>query len=285
MADSTVQNPSPIGTESKSARKKKAKAEAAANGAAPVPAVPDAEGKDSSSLDAKDEADGHAEHPYIKELHKHIRNINKKITGMQKIDVIIAENPGVSLNDLVGERKINTDQMNAALKKPQLQAQLSQLEEQIQQYRKFDADYQAQLQKQKEDLTSQHEKELEKVKNDTRLEGSTTGEAELRKKLMVFSQFLRLAAAKRNVEEEADTDESKAFEGALLLVYGGDDKAVDTAMSLIEGSDEHVPSIDGVPLPFTCKSESLSLAKAGIVAITHYGLVTCPPTLLGSWKR
>lgn len=261
MASPAVQNPAPVGSESKSARKKKAKAEAAANGAAPVPAVPDAETKDSSSLDAKEEGEGHTDHPYVKELYKHIRNINKKITGMQKIDLIIADNPGVSLDDLVAQRKINADQKNAALKKPQLQAQLAQLEEQIQQYRKFDADYQSQMQKQKEDLTTQHEKELEKVKNDTRLEGVTNGAAELRKKLLIFSQFLRLAAAKRMVEEEADTAESKAFEGALLLVYGGDETAVDTAISLIEGSEKPCPSIDGTLMPFTCKLEVLRSQK------------------------
>ena len=254
MATSAIQNPLPVTGESKSARKKKAKAEAAANGTSQAPAVPDATSKDNSSLDGKVDPDNSTEHPYIKELAKHIRNINKKLSGMQKVDSIITENPDSSLDQLVAERKINADQKAAALKKPQLQEQLKQLEEQIQQYRKLDSEHQSQLQKQKDELTAQHQKELEKATEDLRMDGVSNGAAELRKKLLTFSQFLRCAAAKRTKEEEADTEESRAFEGALLLVYGGDQLAVDTAMSIIEGTDEKVPSIEGAALPVKCKS-------------------------------
>ena len=252
MATTAVQNPSPVSGDTKSSRRKKAK-EGNVNGSAPSPVVPEAPGKESSSQDAKGDGDIANEHPYIKELTKHIRNAHKKLAGMQKIDAIIAENPGKSIDELVAERKINADQKAAALKKPQLEQQLVTFEEQITQYRKFDADYQTQLQKQKDDLTSQHQKEVEKIKEEQKLEGVTAGAAELRQKLLTFSQFLRAAAAKRNVEEEVDTEESRAFEGALLLVYGGDQKAVETAEKLIEGSEEQVPSIEGIPLPFKCK--------------------------------
>ena len=252
MATQAVQSPSPINAgESKSSRKKKAKA-GGANGSTVSPAVPDASNKESSSHGSKGD-DGAYEHPYIKELAKHIRNTHKKLAGMQKIDAILAENPNVSLDDLVAERKINPDQKAAALKKPQLQQQLADFEAQISQYRTFDSEYQTLLQKQKEDLTSQHEKELEKVKDELRVDGVTAGAAELKKNVLVFSQFLRAAAAKRTVEEESNTDESRAFEGALLLVYGGDETAVETAMKLIKGADEQVPGIDGVLLPFKCK--------------------------------
>lgn len=255
MATTAVSNPSPVnGGESKASRRKKAK-DGSVSGSAPSPAVPDGPGKEDSSLEAKGDGDvGAYEHPYIKELAKHIRNTHKKLSGMQKVDAVIAENPDSSLDELVAQRKINADQKAAALKKPQLQQQLATFEEQISQYRKFDAEYQTQLQKQKDDLTSQHQKELEKAKDELKLEGVTAGAAELRKKLLVFSQFLRAAAAKRTVEEEADTDESRAFEGALLLVYGGDQNAVETAVKLIEGSEEQVPSIEGVSLPVKCKS-------------------------------
>ena len=87
----------------------------------------------------------------------------------------------------------------------------------------------------------------------------TTGAAELQKQLLVFSQFLRAAAAKRSIEEEKDTYESRAFEGVLLLVYGGDEGAVETALKLIEGADEQVPGIDGVLLPVKCKSNRTTL--------------------------
>ncbi|KAF2167997.1 hypothetical protein M409DRAFT_65561 [Zasmidium cellare ATCC 36951] len=250
MAAPAVENPVPVTGESKSARKKKAKAEAAntsTNGTGhPAAAVPADASKDDSVV-----AEADSDHPYLKELQKQIRNINKKLTAMQKLDSVLAENQGVSLDDLVAQRKINTDQKAAALKKPQLQAQLAELEERQEHYRKFDSDYQVKFSKQRDELASQHQQELEKVKQELRAEATSTTSHELRSKLLLFSQFLRAAAAKRTIEEDADTDESKAFEGALLLVYGGDDKAVDTAINLIEGSDEQVPSIEGSPLPVT----------------------------------
>jgi hypothetical protein len=254
MATQAVQNPATNGGDSKSSRRKKAK-EGGTNGSALSPAVPEAAAKEDSS---HGDNEGSYEHPYIKELTKQIRNTHKKLAGMQKIDAVIAENPKASLDDLVAQRKINVDQKAAALKKPQLQQQLAGLEEQISQYRKFDSEYQTLLSKQKEDLTSQHEKELEKAKDELRVEGVTAGAAQLQKKLLVFSQFLRAAAAKRTVEEETNTDESRAFEGALLLVYGGDESAVEAAMKLIEGADEQVPGIDGVLLPVKCEWHLLS---------------------------
>lgn len=252
MAAPAVENPAPVTSESKSARKKKAKAEAAVastNGTShAATAVPGDVSKDDSAM-----AEADSEHPYLKELQKQIRNINKKLSAMHKLDAVLAENPGVSLDALVAQRKINTDQKAAALKKPQLQSQLAELEERQEHYRKFDSDYQVKFGKQRDELASQHQQELEKVKEELRAEATSTASQELRSKLLLFSQFLRAAAAKRTIEEDADTDESKAFEGALLLVYGGDHKAVDTAISLIEGSNEQVPSIEGIPLPVTCK--------------------------------
>lgn len=243
--------------ESKSARKKKEKAKAAeaattTNGTSP--AVPQDASNDTSAVP---DADGSTEHAYIKELQKQIRNINKKLSGMQKTDSVITENPGVSLDDLVAQRKLNNDQRSAALKKPGLQAQRADLEERIEHYRKFDSDYQTKFSKQREDLTAAHAKEVASLRQQLQGEAASASSAELRKKLLTFSQFLRAAAAKRTVEEEADSEESKAFEGALLLVYGGDFTAVDTALSIIEGSSEPVPSIEGIPLQVDCECSPL----------------------------
>lgn len=246
-----VDNVAAPAVESKSARKKAAKANAGTNGT--LPAVPAGLTKENS---AAADSDASNEHPYLRELQKQIRNVTKKLTASHKIDAIIAEHPGVSLDELVAQRKINQDQKAAALKKPQLQAQLAQLEEQAAHYRKFDADYQVKFNKQREELTAAHQKEIDELRSSTSKQATELGASDLRKKLLIFSQFLRAAAAKRTIEEEAESDESRAFEGALLLVYGGDEKAVDTAISLIEGSDEQVPSIEGIPTPVTCKSAS-----------------------------
>ena len=194
-----------------------------------------------------------SENPYILSLQKTMRAINKKLSGMAKTDAVIKENPNVSLDELVAQRKINQDQRASALKKPQLQAQLVTLEEQVQQYKKFDAEFQQQLQQQKSDLTSTHSEELEKAKKEARAEAAEGSQAELKSKLLIFSQFLRAAAARRNAEEDSEEDENRAFEGTLLLVYGGDQKAVETALNLIEGTDEQVTSIEGTLLPVKCR--------------------------------
>ncbi|KXT17687.1 hypothetical protein AC579_9038 [Pseudocercospora musae] len=249
MAAAAVENPMPVTGESKSARKKKAKAEAAAaNGSVnDAVATPQAGSKDESA--AAEDVSG--EHAYIKELQKQIRNTTKKLSSLAKVDTIVSENPGVSLDDLVAQRKINNDQRAAAQKKPQLQAQLADLEERVEHYRKLDQDYQAKLTKQRDELASQHERTTAKLREALSQDAFETAQKVLRQKLLTFSQFLRCAAAKRNAEEAVDDDESRAFEGALLLVYGGDQKAVDTAMNLIDGSSDTVPNIDGEPLQFT----------------------------------
>lgn len=206
-----------------------------------------------ASATSPEPTEASSENPYILSLQKNIRAINKKLSGMAKTDAVIKENPNVSLDDLVAQRKLNQDQKASALKKPQLQAQLVALDEQIQQYKKFDAEFQQQLQKQKTDLTSTHGEELEKIKEEAQAEAAERSQAELKSKLLIFSQFLRAAAARRNAEEDSEEDENRAFEGTLLLVYGGDQKAVETALNLIEGSDEQVTSIEGTLLPVKCR--------------------------------
>lgn len=268
MAVAAVENAVPVSNESKSARKKKAKAEATTttNGASAITAVvPE---RTSNENSAAADADATADHPYIKELQKQIRNANKKLSGYQKIDAILAENPGVSLDALVAQRKINNDQRSAAQKKPAIQAQLADLEERAEHYRKFDQEYQVKFNKQRDELTGHHEQALSKLREEARVEAAASIQKELRQKLLVFSQFLRCAAAKRIVEEESHTEESRAFEGALLLVYGGDQKAVDTAVSIIDGSSETVPTVESELTNITCKCISLYLLHSTL-------LVTC----------
>lgn len=70
--------------------------------------------------------------------------------------------------------------------------------------------------------------------------------------LLILSKFLRAAAAKRQGGDET-SPENKAFEGALLLVYGGETNAVNAMEKLISGSDELVSTVDGTLSEFTCK--------------------------------
>jgi len=170
---------------------------------------------------------------------------------MQKVDSIIAENPGVSLDDLVASRKINNDEKAKALKKPGLQIQLAQLEEQVALYKKFDREYQQKIAAEKALLQSAHTEELEKLRETLQAEAAIELEKTFKERILILSRFLRAAAARRQLEDD-DTDVTKAFEGALLLVYGGDASAVTAAEKLIQGSEDTVPSTEGVPLSVTC---------------------------------
>ena len=69
--------------------------------------------------------------------------------------------------------------------------------------------------------------------------------------LLVLSKFLRAAAAKRQSGDET-SPENRAFEGALLMVYGGEVDAVEAMESLIDGSEEKVLTVDQTPSDFTC---------------------------------
>ena len=205
---------------------------------------------------------------------RNIRNIKKKLvrpihvtlgklfadTGLQnatqKVDSIITENPDLSLDELLSSRKINNDQKAQAQKKPSLQASLAQLEEQIAQYKQFDEEYQKRLATEKHTLESTHKDELEKLKDTVATEVKAEGQKEAKDNLLILSKFLRAAAAKRQGGDET-SPENRAFEGALLLVYGGEAGAVVAMEQLISGSDEKVPTVDQTLSEFTCKLKIL----------------------------
>jgi hypothetical protein len=151
-------------------------------------------------------------------------------------------------------RKINTDQKAQAQKKPGLQQQLSQLEEQLSNYKKIDEEYERQHAKEKETLQSQHAQELEKLKADVIAEQKELQVKEFREGLLELSRFLSAAARRRGLGDEvADTEEGKAFEGALSLVYMANLEAVNAAEKLIKGSDDPVLGQDQMPTSVSCK--------------------------------
>lgn len=175
---------------------------------------------------------------------------------MQKVDAIVAENPGVSLEELVASKKINADQKAQAMKKPALQANLAQLEDQLGQYKKIDQEYQEKLSAEKEQLLSSHKTELEKLKEVAKAEATSEVQKSVRSRLLTLSRFLRAAAARRQQEGAALSEETQAFEGALLLVYGGDAGAVTCIEKIMDGADDVVPNTEGTPLSVTCAYSS-----------------------------
>lgn len=172
-------------------------------------------------------------------------------SAMQKTDTIIEANPGVSLDELVASRKINADQKASAEKKPGLQAQRAQLEEQFGHFQKYGQEQEEKAAREKEILKKSHSSELEALRDTLKAEAVLEQKKLLKEKILTLSRFLRAAAARRQLEDD-DSDLTKAFEGALLQVYGGDATAVLAAEKLIEGAEEGVPSTEGVQLHVTC---------------------------------
>jgi hypothetical protein len=169
----------------------------------------------------------------------------------------------MSLDALVAARKINADQKAQILKKPQLQASLIQLEEQIAQYKKFDQEYKARSQAEKAEFEKTHtdrsSKELSAAVAAARAEAAAEATKEQHGNMLLLSQFLRLAAARRAEEADPTLDENQALEGVLLSVYSGDESAVATIIKLISGSDEKTYAVTGEELQTTCEALSLCI--------------------------
>jgi hypothetical protein len=176
--------------------------------------------------------------------------------SMAKVDAVIKENPDASLDELVADRKINADQKAQALKKPQLQSQLGQLEEQLSTFRRLEVEHQAQLAREKEQLVAAHAAELEAARREARDKGLAEAKAEAlsreRDRLLLFTRFLAAAAIRRSREGQ-ETPENRAFEGALVLVYGGNAVSVIAAQKIIDGSNDKLVGVDDVVTDITCK--------------------------------
>jgi membrane peptidoglycan carboxypeptidase len=162
------------------------------------------------------------------------------------------------LDELVADKKINADQRAQALKKPVLQAHVTQLEEQIAHYKQFAAHYEDRLLRQKRALEAAHRAELESVRTQAAADAQSALERQFRRQLLSLSQFLRAAAALRGAGDDA-SPENRAFEGVLFQVYGGSDDAVDAMLKLIEGSPDKVPSVESDLLDVTCAYPSPGL--------------------------
>jgi hypothetical protein len=61
---------------------------------------------------------------------------------------------------------------------------------------------------------------------------------------------------------ETESVESRAFEGVLFQVYGGNKKAVDSMVKLVDGADEKVVGVEGDALELSCKFCLSSLPRS-----------------------
>jgi hypothetical protein len=121
-----------------------------------------------------------------------------------------------------------------------------------------DEDYRSRSAADKANIETTLTEKFEKEKADAISELTEKAEADAKKSLhdslLVLSQFLRLAAARRSEDADAGLDENMALEGVLLNVYSGDENAVSTMLKLIEGSSEVTHSVAGDELQTTCES-------------------------------
>lgn len=167
-----------------------------------------------------------------------------------KTEAVIADSPGLSLDDLIAKKKINADQKAQIQKKPVLQAELARLEDQVAHYRKFGKDYEDRYAKEKAVLEASHSEALAKVRQEAVDEAAVTVKDKADEHLLVLTQFLHAAAAKRD-DAEVDPVEKAAFEGVLLQVYQGNSAAFKAFRNIAAGSADKVLSMTGEELDFT----------------------------------
>lgn len=107
-------------------------------------------------------------------------------------------------------------------------------------------------------FSEEAEKNLSEALAATKAEAVADAAKEQHDNMLVLSQFLRLAAARRADEEaDATSDENQALEGVLLQVYSGDETAVGAMIKLIHGADEATFSTAGEQLSTTCKARTI----------------------------
>lgn len=181
-------------------------------------------------------------------------NVNKTVA-------LIEQHKGKTLEELLAAKIINADQRGQIVKKPQLESQLAQLEEQLVQYKKVDEEYRSRNASDKAQVEKELTEKLEKEKADALVAATAKAAEDLQKVqrdgLLVLSQFLRLAAARRSEDADAALDENMALEGVLLNVYSGDENAVSTMLKLIQGSEEKTKGVSGDELQTTCMYRDL----------------------------
>jgi hypothetical protein len=165
---------------------------------------------------------------------------------------VVAENKGKDLEQLVAEKKLNADQKAQLQKKPQIQAQVTQLEEQVNQYRTFAQELEDRFSQEKATLVEAHEAEIAQLKEEAaaKAQEQQGNSKKLDEGLKIVSDFLHAAASKRNFVDE-DKAERQAFEGALLHVYQGNELSVTTLQNLVNATNDKVIDTEGNPVDFT----------------------------------
>ncbi|CAK7266440.1 hypothetical protein SEPCBS119000_002030 [Sporothrix epigloea] len=266
MAASAIQN-SVASVDTKVDRKKKVKARRTES---PAPTAPSERALSVAPADAN--GDDSSEPVYLRELSRNIRNANKRLTNITKTDGLVAEHKDKSLDELVTLKIINTDQKAQILKKPAIQFQLAQYEEQYSQFKKLDTEFRERLASEKAEITKTMTDKFEQEKADAVREATeaatAASEKTLHDSLLTLSQFLRLAAARRADDQNQQLDENLALEGVLLQIYSGDENGVATMLKLVQGAEETTEGVSNEPLQTTF-AQVKAAAAASVVPVAQ----------------
>ena len=183
--------------------------------------------------------------------------MTKKLHAVSKTEATITESGGLSLDALLEKRKINADQKAQIQKKPQLEAQLSQLEEQQKNYTELIQDLEARFEQEKSSLVESHNAEIEKVREEATHSSTTASTSKVKDALQVACQFLHAAAYQRQ-REDVGENEKQAYEAVLFHLYQGNSSALDTLVSVVEGTEVNVSDPSGDPIEYTFAQLKLS---------------------------
>jgi hypothetical protein len=165
---------------------------------------------------------------------------------------LIAEHADKSLDELVSLRIINADQKAQAQAKPDLEDKLQQLQKQLEVLEQIEREHRALLAAQEKSLTEKFEADKAELVAELEEKAASESAKSLSDNLLVLSQFLRLAAARRAEDIDTTADENVALEGVLLHVYSGDESAVSTMLKLVHGADDPTLSTSNEVLQTTC---------------------------------
>lgn len=166
------------------------------------------------------------------------------------------------------QKKINQDQKAQLQKKPQIEAQLKQLQEQQKNFEEFAKELETKHDKEKASLQETHEAELQKAKDAATQQHTETSTTQVGDAIRTTCQFLHAVALSRS-NDSLPAEELSAYEAVLNHLYQGNQIAIDTLTNLVEGSEDKITdatSDDTIEFTFAQLKASAEKAPSAISA-------------------
>ncbi|KAG0640391.1 hypothetical protein HOY80DRAFT_884758 [Tuber brumale] len=172
------------------------------------------------------------EKEYLKWITKQLKKHTKKLDSIAKSEEKIKD---LSEEEKATTKIINVDERNKIIGKPVTLAVYKELKECYENLLKASELEDKRLEAERVEAQARLEKAVEEAKAEAQKETDQAARA----KILTVVKFLRLAGHRRN-NKSGDEDEDEAIERVLVLVYGGDQSAIDACLNLANGSEEPV---------------------------------------------